>query len=209
MVFISEHMHCFHTATQSSSQHSDTLWEKADESRGTWIFPWLCPPFIWRFEGGGSVVRVMYTESGRHAEREKKKREGWSLHSSTGRRPRTFCPGLFVGEIENVSIPHEPDLPVCFPQFTVCCSVCCSVCLHVPAWLTAPLLHLLNHPSGLYENLGLTRCYCTIIKSGQTLFWGLGFARTTCVFTWHLLTQSVRTTTLFGCCLGLFSLGDT
>lgn len=59
-----------------------------------------------------------------------------------------------------------------------------------------------HHPSGLYENLGLTHCYCTIIKSGQTLFWGLGFAGTTCIFTWHLLTQSVHTTTLFGCCWG-------
>lgn len=43
----------------------------------------------------GGVGRERFTESQSRGER------CWSLHSLAGHLPRTFCTGLFVGEIEN------------------------------------------------------------------------------------------------------------
>ena len=55
-------------------------------------------------------------------------RERWSLHSPAGNRPRTFCTGVFVGEIQNTfSIPPELDLAVCLSVHSL--SVGFPVCL--------------------------------------------------------------------------------
>lgn len=82
---------------------------RAEES-GCWIFPpLLCQPFISRSEGGGECgAREGYRES-------ETKRERETVSSFTRWRSAKNILYRFVcgGNREYVSIPHEPDLPVC------------------------------------------------------------------------------------------------
>lgn len=75
-------------------------------------------------------------ERGRQSVREREgAREGESLQSPTGNRPRTFCTGLFVGEMENtfLFLMNLTFLSVGF------CRIPCLSALHLSVWLAESL----------------------------------------------------------------------
>lgn len=105
----------------------------------------------------GSEGRERYRENQRRKARERA-RERWSLHSPAGDRPRTFCTGVFVGEIQNTfSIPPELDLPVCLSvhSLSVGFPVCLPSHLSVTGWADVCQLICLS----LYEVFKLSRVH--------------------------------------------------
>ena len=147
-------------STHSPQWHTHTSVNgitRAEES-GCWIFPpFLCQPFISRSEGGGEWGGERYRENQRRKARERA-RERWSLHSPAGDRPRTFCTGVFVGEIQNTfSIPPELDLPVCLSvhSLSVGFPVCLPSHLSVTGWADVCQLICLS----LYEVFKLSRVH--------------------------------------------------